>query len=180
MCETCPLRDTPHLLPTSYQDGKQRPGVKAGHHSPGCRHTWQWATFFTTPSDTCAFSSFHWMNLRWAEKGYHNTICSLHVRKGTQRGKKQLMCYQKGKKDVKSVCVSYLWRSVCPFSIWISLRACSLPTPGMPLWMDVNAQVIHISDFDTANFRLRQAPYLRNIITAKEDGQTNKILSGEM
>lgn len=42
------------------------------------------------------------------------------------------------------------------------------------------AEAIHIGDFDVVKFQVKGPAYLRNIITTKEDGQTNKILSGEM
>lgn len=106
---------------------------------------------------------------------YTHTSCK---KRDTER-KKWFMCHQKARMICR-VCVPYLCRSVCPFSICISRRACSLPTPGMPLWMDDNAEVIHTSDFDFAYFRLRLTPYLGNIITAKEDGQTDEVLSGEL
>lgn len=40
----------------------------------------------------------------------------------------------KNEKMYVIVGVFYLCRSVCPLSVWISLRACSLPTPGIPWW----------------------------------------------
>lgn len=52
-----------------------------------------------------------------------------------------LICNQKARKIIHSVCVSYLCSSVCPLIIRMSLRACSLPTPGMPSWKKANVQL---------------------------------------
>lgn len=142
MCDTRFLRDTPPTPFAFHLLSGQGSEFKAGQHSPGCRQTWQWATFFTTPSDTPAFSSFHWMNLRWSEEGYKCTkteLYSLFMWEKVYRQKRK-RCSSAIKRQEPG-CVSYLCRSVCPFSVWISLRACSLPTPGMPLWTKDNVQL---------------------------------------
>lgn len=73
----------------------------------------------------------------------------------------------------------YLWRSVWPFNVWISFRACSLPTPGMPLWKHKHAQLtqVHWCWWSDASNGLS---HLRDIIAAKEDGNTNKVASAQM
>lgn len=121
------------------------------------------------------------MNLRWSERETNEQI-----NKQLFEGEKflRLVCNHKAGKIICEVRVSYRCRSVCPLSIWMNLRACSLPTPGMPLWKNGNTQltqVVQISDVNVARFQTMVAPsYLRDIITAKKDGQSNKIFSGEV
>lgn len=139
-------------------------------HSPGCRHMLQWGTFFT-PSNTPAFSSFHCINLKRSKTVYKCTKTTRHTLFMWGNDNILPIHNQTGK---NIICVSYLCRSVCPFSIWISLRVCSLPTPRTPLWKnDIGQWNKFFILMILRNVIWRCPPYFRNIIAAKEDGQTH-------
>lgn len=96
-------------------------------HSPGWWQTGQWTTFFKMVSGAPAFCSSHWVNLRT-----HHCYTSPHIEKWIKTVK--LVIEMEKKSTAFGVHLSYHCNNVCSFSIWRSFRACSLPTPGIPLW----------------------------------------------
>lgn len=96
-------------------------GSKGGTaHSPGCRHTRQWETFFDTLSNTSASFFFHWLILKPSQ---NSSQIKTRLSPGKSRSK---VTFRFKKKK------SYFCSRVWPFRDWIYLSACSLPTPNTP------------------------------------------------